>query len=152
MGNIFHRVGIKSEIQNVYKALSTLKGISNWWTIDTSGQSEIGKMVTTRFHTLEGNLVGTIRFEIQNLEIDKLIHWKILEGPEEWLGTEVIFELYHENNFTIVLFKHINWSEEVEFMGHCSMKWGIFMLSLKQFIENGLGSPSPNDIKIDNWN
>lgn len=32
------------------------------------------------------------------------------------------------------------------------MKWAIFMLSLKQFIENGEGKPSPYDIKIDNWN
>jgi hypothetical protein len=32
------------------------------------------------------------------------------------------------------------------------MKWGTFMLSLKDLVETGEGRPSPNDIKIDNWN
>jgi hypothetical protein len=32
------------------------------------------------------------------------------------------------------------------------MKWAIFLLSLKQLVETGEGRPSPNDIKIDNWN
>jgi len=152
MVHIIHRVGIRAEIQKVYEALATIQGISNWWTKDTSGESEIGKTVTTRFHTLEGNEIGCMRFEIKDLEPNKKIHWKFIEGPEEWIGTEVIFELHQEENYTVVLFNHVNWSKEVEFKAHCSMKWAIFMLSLKQFIENGEGKPSPYDIKIDNWN
>lgn len=152
MVNIIHRVGIKAETQKVYEALATVEGISNWWTKDTTGESETGKIVTTRFHTLEGVEMGSMRFEIRNLEVNNKVHWKFLEGPEEWIGTEVIFELHQERNFTIVLFQHMNWAEEVEFKAHCSMKWAIFMLSLKELIENGVGKPSPNDLKIDNWN
>lgn len=152
MVNIIHRVGIKAEIQKVYEALATVNGISNWWTTDTSGASEIRKIVVTRFHDLDGNEIGSMRFEIKNLESNKTINWKFLEGPAEWIGTEVVFELRQDENFTIVIFKHINWLEEVEFKAHCSMKWAIFMLSLKQYLENGKGNPSPNDVKIDNWN
>ncbi len=152
MVHIIHRIGIKAEIQKIYEALATIQGISNWWTKDTSGKSEIGKAVVTRFHTLEGNEIGSMQFEIMDLEPDKKIHWKFLEGPQEWIGTEVIFDLQQDEDYTIVLFSHINWSEEVEFKAHCSMKWAVFMLSLKQLIENGEGKPSPNDIKIDNWN
>ncbi len=36
-------------------------------------------------------------------------------------------------------------------MHHCSTKWGVFMLSLKQLLETGTGSPSPDDAHIDNW-
>jgi hypothetical protein len=32
------------------------------------------------------------------------------------------------------------------------MKWGTFLLSLKQLIETGKGRPAPDDLKIDNWN
>jgi hypothetical protein len=152
MVNIIHRIGIQGDIRKVYEALATVQGISDWWTKDTSGASEIGKTVVTRFHTLEGHEVGSMRFEIIVLEADKKVHWKFLEGPEEWIGTEVIFDLHQEDNYTIVLFSHINWAEEVEFKAHCSMKWAVFMLSLKQLIENGEGKPSPDDIKIDNWN
>ena len=152
MLHIIHRVGIKATVQEVYQALATTKGISDWWTKDTSGTSEIGKTVVTRFHTLEGNEVGSMQFEIQGLEPDKKVHWKFVEGPQEWIGTEVIFELHQEDDYTIVLFRHINWAEEVEFKAHCSMNWAIFLLSLKQLGETGTGKPSPNDIKIDNWN
>jgi hypothetical protein len=65
---------------------------------------------------------------------------------------DVIFDLHQEEDYTIVLFNHINWREEVEFKAHCSMKWAIFMLSLKELVETGKGRPSPQDIKIDNWN
>lgn len=152
MVNIIHRVGIKADIQKVYDALATTKGISDWWTNDTSGEAEIGKIITTRFHTLEGAEIGSMQFEVKKLEPRKEVRWQFVEGPAEWIGTEVIFELHQDESYTIVLFKHINWSEEVEFKAHCSMKWAVFMLSLKQLIENGEGNPSPRDIKIDNWN
>jgi hypothetical protein len=37
-------------------------------------------------------------------------------------------------------------------MAHCSMKWATFLLSLRELLETGAGKPSPNDLKIDNWN
>jgi hypothetical protein len=36
-------------------------------------------------------------------------------------------------------------------MYHCSTKWAVFLLSLKQLVETGTGSPEPNDVKISNW-
>jgi uncharacterized protein YndB with AHSA1/START domain len=152
MVNIIHRVGIKATTQKVYEALATVQGISDWWTKDTTGESEIGKTVVTRFHTLEGKEIGSMKFEVKGLEAGKKINWKFVEGPQDWIGTEVIFDLHQEENFTIVLFSHINWAVEGESKAHCSMKWAIFMLSLKQLVETGEGKPSPNDIKIDNWN
>jgi hypothetical protein len=32
------------------------------------------------------------------------------------------------------------------------MKWAAFLLSLRQLAETGTGSPSPDDMKIDDWN
>lgn len=152
MVNIKHRVGIKASQDKVYQALSTLKGISGWWTKDTTGESEIGKTVVVRFHTPEGKEVGSMDIKILDLKPLEKIHWKFSAGPQEWIGTEVLFELHQEEDYTIVLFSHINWAEEVAFKAHCSMKWAIFLLSLKQLLENGKGNPSPEDIKIDNWN
>ena len=37
-------------------------------------------------------------------------------------------------------------------MAHCSMKWAAFLLSLRDWVETGAGQPSPDDLKIDNWN
>ena len=55
--------------------------------------------------------------------------------------------------FTQLFFSvHKDWREANEFTSHCSMKWATFLLSLKELVETGKGKPSPNDIKIDNWN
>ena len=78
--------------------------------------------------------------------------WEVVDGPEEWIGTTVSWDLKLDGDYTVILFKHQGWQEPVEFMHHCSTKWGVFLLSLKSLLETGKGSPGPNDIKIDNWN
>ena len=47
-----------------------------------------------------------------------------------------------------VLFEHEGWAEPVEFMHHCSTKWAVFLLSLKDWIERSEGRPHPYDIKL----
>jgi len=60
----------------------------------------------------------------------------------------VIFQLKWEDEQTIVLFKHANWKDPVEFMHHCSTKWAVFLLSLRDWLERSEGRPAPYDIKI----
>jgi uncharacterized protein YndB with AHSA1/START domain len=152
MVNIIHRVGIKAPSEKVYEALATIKGIAGWWTRATSGTPEVGKTIKVEFQTPEGKELGSMNMEVKALEPSKKVHWYFTAGPEEWIGTDAIFDLHEEGEYTIVLFGHRNWREEVEFTSHCSMKWAIFLLSLKELVENGKGRPSPDDIKIDNWN
>ena len=61
------------------------------------------------------------------------------------------FDLKQDGDWTSVLFKHQGWKEPVEFMHHCSTKWGTFLVSLKSLLETGKGAPYPNDLKIDSW-
>jgi uncharacterized protein YndB with AHSA1/START domain len=49
MADIIHRVGIKASVQKCYEALSTIEGISGWWTEQTAGISEIGKSIVVQF-------------------------------------------------------------------------------------------------------
>jgi uncharacterized protein YndB with AHSA1/START domain len=152
MADIFHRVGIKASIEKVYQGLSTTEGIAGWWTASTSGTSEIGENILVHFLTPDGKELGSMNMEVKALEPQRKVQWTFTAGPVEWIGTDVTFDLHEEGEYTIVLFRHSKWREEVEFMGHCSMKWAIFLLSLKNLIETGKGQPSPGDIKIDNWN
>lgn len=63
-------------------------------------------------------------------------------------GTEISFRLDWRDPQTIVLFKHADWREPVEFMHHCSTKWATFLLSLKAYVEQGEGRPEPRDTRI----
>ncbi len=146
MVDILHKVGVKSSsLDDAYQALTTIKGLSGWWTSDTRGESRAGGIIQFRF--------GAGGFDMKVLELDpgRRVEWLVVDGPQEWLGTKVIFELRQEAGWTIILFKHQGWKEPVEFMHHCSTKWAVFLLSLKSLLETGKGSPAPNEIKLDSW-
>jgi uncharacterized protein YndB with AHSA1/START domain len=146
MPDILHKVGIKSSSQaDVYKALTTIEGLSAWWTTTTEGESTVGGVIRFRF--------GNGGFDMKVLELDpaRRVVWRVVEGPEEWIGTTISFDLDQRGDWTIVLFRHERWKEPVEFMHHCSTKWGVFLLSLKSLLETGNGAPWPNEIKLDSW-
>ena len=148
MVDILHKVGIKSSSpEATYEALATRDGLAAWWTNDTQGESKVGGLIRFRFGGHGG-------FDMKVVELDpaKRVLWQVVDGPAEWIGTQVRFELKQEGDFTVVLFKHQGWREPVEFMHHCSTKWALFLMSLKSLVETGKGGPFPNDVKIDNWN
>lgn len=152
MAEIIHRVGIKTSPEKVFRALSTIEGLAGWWTEDMKGISEVGKAITFQFRDPKGVIIGEFEMEVLKQEPFKKIQWKCESGPAEWVGTEITFDLKQENDFTIVLLGHRNWKKSGEFMAHCSTKWAVFLMSLKELLETGRGKPAPRDIKIDNWN
>lgn len=152
MADIIHRIGIHSSASKVYKALSTIKGLAGWWTEETEGEERVGGKIEFTFRTPTGDIKGKMVMEIEKLNADKTVRWKCTDGPAEWIGTNITFDLSQQDDQTIIIFGHRNWKEPIEFMAHCSTKWAVFLLSLREFAETGKGKPSPHDIKIDNWN
>ena len=147
MVDILHKVGIQAAPKEVYDALTTIEGLSGWWTTDVTGRcDEIGGVIAFQFD------LGRIDTAVRILEPAAAVVWEVVDGPDEWLGTTISFELRQDEEYTIVLFRHQGWAEPVEFMHHCSTKWAIFLMSLKSLIETGTGQPGPHDVKIDNWN
>ena len=152
MADIIHRIGIKAPISAVYEAVSTVDGVAGWWTKDTTGNAGLGGSMKVRFRSPTGAEVGKMGFDLLTLTADKEVRWRFTSGPEEWIGSDVTFTLSEADGMTVVLFGHRNWREAGEFMAHCSMKWATFLLSLRQFVETEKGRPSPDYLKIDNWN
>jgi uncharacterized protein YndB with AHSA1/START domain len=150
MVDILHRVGIKGSLDQVYKALATRDGAAGWWTNDTQGESKVGGTLKFRFRA-DGKELGGFDMKVVELQPEKRVLWQVVEGPAEWIGTSISFDLKQESDFAIVLFRHRGWKEPVEFMYHCSTKWAIFLMSLKSLVETGKGTPSPDDVRIGNW-
>ncbi len=144
--DILHKVGVKSSSRSdAYRALTTIEGLSGWWTSTTHGDTKVGGVLEFRFNA------GHIDMKVLELHPERRVRWQVVGGPKEWLGTTVSFELRQEAEWTILLFKHEGWQAPVEFMHHCSTKWAVFLLSLKSLLETGKGAPHPNDIKLDSW-
>ena len=152
MVNIIHRIGIKSGLDKVYKAISTIEGLANWWTNEVEGDENLGGKTKFTFRTKTGEVKGQMVMEIKELNPQKNVKWQCVEGPVEWVGTDINFDLSEQDDQTIIIFGHNNWREAIEFTAHCSMKWAVFLLSLLEYVETGKGKPSPHDLKIDNWN
>jgi Activator of Hsp90 ATPase homolog 1-like protein len=143
--DILHKVGIKSSVEKVYTALTTRDGLARWWTTDTQGSDEVGGVWAFRFGA------GGLDMKVLELVPGERVLWQVVAGPDEWMETRVSFDLRQESEWAIVMFKHEDWKEPVEFMHHCSTKWAVFLLSLKSLVETGKGSPAPDDIKLDSW-
>lgn len=151
MIDIIHRIGIRAPVADVYQAIASIDGVAGWWTRETTGEAKIGGVIHVRFRD-RGVLKGEMDLEVVEQKPGEEVRWGVTAGPPEWIGTDVTFSLSQQEEYTVLLFGHRNWREAVEFTAHCSMKWATFLLSLRQLVENGEGSPSPDDLKIDNWN
>jgi uncharacterized protein YndB with AHSA1/START domain len=146
MVDILHRVGAVAPLETVYAAVATPEGIAGWWTTETTGASEVGGTVVTRFGDLGG-------FDLEVIELDPegRVRWLVTDGPPEWIGTQISWRLRQDGEYTIVNFAHEGWRETVEFLHHCSTKWATFLLSLKAYAEDGRGAPAPDDVQISDW-
>jgi uncharacterized protein YndB with AHSA1/START domain len=146
MVDILHRIGVTASPEEVYAALTTVDGLAGWWTQETDGDGDVGGVLRFRFGS-----AGGADMKVLDAQPGKLVLWQVVDGPQEWVGTQIRFDLKQEDDFTIVLFRHEGWREPVEFMYHCSTKWASFLLSFKKLLETGKGDPAPQDVKISNW-
>jgi uncharacterized protein YndB with AHSA1/START domain len=149
MVDIVHRIGATATPEEVYAALTTIDGLAGWWTEDTTGVAAVGG--TIRFRFAGAPEPGGFDMRVLEATPSQRVLWEVVAGPEEWIGTQVGFELAQEDGFTIVMFRHSGWREVVPFMYHCSTKWATFLMSLKDLVEDGKGQPAPNDVRISNW-
>ena len=144
MADIIHRVGIKGAIEEIYCALTTDEGLSRWWTSTTDGAGDVGSIINFRFNDT------VVQFQVIELIKNQLVRWQHYGNmPDVWSGTQVSFQLKPKDKQVFVCFSHSNWKEACDFMGHCSTKWAVFLMSLKNSVETGQGQAFPNDVHID---
>ncbi|MEU8286855.1 SRPBCC domain-containing protein [Micromonospora sp. NPDC048905] len=143
MVDILHQVGVVAPLDDVYQAVASPEGVAGWWSVDTTGKSEVGGRLAVRFGDDPG-------FDLEILELDPAgrVRWRVTDGPAEWIGTKIGWRLDERGEFTIVQFTHEGWREPTELMHQCSTKWATFLLSLKAFVETGRGRPAPDDVQI----
>jgi uncharacterized protein YndB with AHSA1/START domain len=141
MAGIYHQVGVKADISDVYKAISTLEGLSSWWTLTTGDTQQGGKLT---FHFNE----HTVEMVVTELITDKRVVWQCAAEDGEWKDTIFTFNLVPADDQVFINFSHTDWAEQTDFCSHCSTKWAVFMLSLKDYLEKGKGQPFPDDVPI----
>jgi uncharacterized protein YndB with AHSA1/START domain len=140
MPDILHRVGINAPAVKVYGVLTSVEGARAWWDASATGDAKEGRMIT---------FFKKVDMKVLEAKPNELVKWKCVRGPEEWVNTEITFPLVYKQDQTFVMFTHANWKKPVEFMHHCSTKWGIMLVhGLKALVETGKGRPAPDDVHV----
>src|SRR5215813_13044825 len=98
MPDILHKIDIQSSPDDTYRALTTLEGLAGWWTQTTQGNPRASG--TIQFHF---GPQGGFDMKVLELEPAKRVLWQVVDGPDEWLGTKVHFDLRRDGDFTVVM-------------------------------------------------
>ena len=136
MAEIRHNVVIKAAPEKVYEAITTQEGLANWWAKQTTAKPEPGFVNTFTFGTSRNEL------KVTSLETNKKVEWQCIKSIEEWIGTNISFDLEEKNGDTLLRFAHADWRTVTDMFASCNYNWALFMKSLKSFCETGTGTPS----------
>ncbi len=136
MEKIEHINYIKSPISAVFTALTTEEGLGAFWTEKLVVKPELGFI--NEFNFGDNDLT---KMKIIELSPNKRILWECIESDPEWIGTKISFDLTEKNGVTAIVLKHFDWRELTEFYQWCNYNWAIFLLSLKNYCEDGDGTP-----------
>jgi uncharacterized protein YndB with AHSA1/START domain len=161
MPNLRHAVLIAASADKIYDAITSSEGLSAWWTPNSTAKAELDSVVRLPFGPKYLN-----EMRITELIPGKRLKWHCLKGEDEWVGTNLSFDLqsgdqdkplssYHElegqcqqigdvSEVTLLVFQHEDWRAETLMSAECNYTWGQFLHSLKLFCETGKGQPWPD--------
>lgn len=136
MANIEHIQYLNAPASKVYEILTTAQGLAEVWTRELKFTAQLGAVNEFRF----GDEKPT-RMEITQLTENERMVWRCVDSDPEWIGTSISFELNEAGGKTSVILRHTDWRDVTEFYRFCNYNWAIFLLSLKQYCEEGTGIP-----------
>jgi uncharacterized protein YndB with AHSA1/START domain len=116
MADIFHNLRMHASTDDVFRAVTEEELIRPWWARDA-------------------------RLAVKCVEIadGESVSWQCIEGPDEWVGTEIAFTFEPEGGETVVRFAHKNWREPNDAFARCNTKWGRVLQALKSRVETAEG-------------
>jgi len=136
MPDINHNVVIRTTPGNIYTAITTTEGLSNWFAKATVAKPEIGYVNVFVFGPYRNEM------KITELVLDKKIAWHCINSVRDWIDTKISFELEEKAEKTLLRFTHSGWKEMNDSFAGCCYDWATFLRSLKLYCETGTGSPA----------
>lgn len=124
--------------QRLFTALTQQDEIACWWTSDLDARQEVGSLAEFRF-TRWG--AGVLRFEVAELNVDERVRWISRQGPPQWAGTSVTWQLMPAPGGTKLVFTHDGFARDEEIYEQTRGNWEYFLASLKSYLETGKGTP-----------
>ena len=136
MAEIRINVVIKAIPEKIYNAITTQEGLASWWAKQTTAKPEVGFVNIFTFGKFRNEM------KVTKLIPNKKAEWKCINSIEEWIDTNISFDLEEKDGGTILRFAHSGWRATTDTLAGCTYDWATFMRSLKSLCETGTGTPS----------
>jgi len=144
MNDIMLQFKIHSSPDRVYQAITTSAGISNWWTRDAVLDARAGGIGIFGFN--EHQFIIDVR--VGALEKNKRLAFDEVKSSHGGFdGTSISFELDGDSTHTTLKFSHRGF-KSAEAMPGITTRWAYYLYSLKKYLEEGTGTPNPNDSDV----
>lgn len=141
MPDILFEVPINAAPEKIYQAIIQQDGLRSWWTQQATAQAQVGTVSEFKFY---GGAV-TLCLEVDQLEANKRVVWKAVSGVPDWPGTQVVWDLVPTEQGTKLLFGHKDFASVEGSLPYTGYNWAWYIISLKKYVETGVGSPHTGD-------
>ena len=137
MKTILHVVSIDAPRKGVFRAVTTGRGLSSWWSTKVDAAEGMGAKVRFTFH---GDFHPVM--EVTEWTEDERLGWRCVSGHEPWQDNTFAFVLEDVDGRTQLTFTQ-DYARELSDVayGTYNFNWGYYLQSLKEYCESGEGKP-----------
>lgn len=121
---------IKAPASQVMETLSTDDGLAAIWTKKLKVKPEINHIHEFDFD--EGYIT---KMQLKILTSEQIV-WECIESDEDWIGTQVVFDLSEKDGITKVILRHQNWRMVNDYFRFCNYHWAMLLNRLKTYCES----------------
>src|SRR5471032_2515722 len=108
MKNIILSVPIRSTVDRFVQSVTTQAGLAAWFTPDVMAEPKVGSTVKLGF-----DAGISLTFRLDHLDASGHVEWVVVEGPDEWKNSRVVFDGKTSDGGAInYTFTHTNLPEE----------------------------------------
>lgn len=136
--------------KQVFDAINNPRG---WWSEAIEGDTnKLGAEFNYHYQD-----VHRASFKITEFVPDQRVVWHVVDNyfnftkdKNEWIGTDVVFEIVPKGSQTEVRFTHVGLVPDYECYDVCANAWGSYITgSLRSLITTGKGQPNPIEAVVD---
>ncbi|MFG1811888.1 SRPBCC domain-containing protein [Streptomyces sp. NPDC049040] len=133
--------------QSPEEVFAAVLNVGAWWTGQVEGRAdELGAEFTYRHPPQHYSLQRVVALEPAHRVVWRVTdsHLSFIPEPDEWTGTEIVFDIAPSAAGTELRFTHVGLLPDVECFGACSTAWLHYVNgSLRALITTGAGLPDP---------
>ena len=129
---IFQSISIKALADDIFKAFTSKERLKGWWVKDLKRQRNNNVLVEFEFGAT------TVWMSMTVDRPSWVIRWECIEGPKEWVGSTLTFEIVPAGEEAVLHLWHTGLKGSPDFYGRCNCTWGHYLYGLKLLVEPGI--------------